>query len=156
MKISVSSVLPLPVALFVFVVCSCTSSVNTETPKTGKKKVGPGRIIATGDFSSTGCFHHYTGKLLLIQSGGNTFALMEIRENSPVEKELTKAQVISFDNFFKELKYLKEKDNCTTIDTYKVSYQNKTIKKSDGGCGWNGFYNLYRDLFNSDYISAFN
>lgn len=56
--------------------------------------------------------------------------------------KLNKLQIDSFYLFVKELKKIKERTGCTTVSVYVVKIDNATIKKTDGGCKWDGFFNL--------------
>lgn len=51
--------------------------------------------------------------------------------------------------FVKELETLDTKNNCSIIDSYKISIDGKIIQKTDQTCQWNGFERLKYALFYS-------
>ncbi len=74
-------------------------------------------------------------------------AKLEGYENTTLKAKLTSIQLDTFKMFFSELKGLNEENGCTTVSHYEVFYQNEVIRKTDGGCDWNGFEKLTNCLF---------
>lgn len=104
-----------------------------------------------------GCFVNMTEKIVIVKQGGKFIAnchtspgKMRLKvEGEKLEKTtvLTKENIDDFIKFETELKYLQENDNCTTTESYDFSSKYWNIKKVDGSCHWNGFYNLKKKLF---------
>lgn len=105
----------------------------------------------------SGCFVNTTEKIVIVKQGGKFIAgchtspgKMRLKvEREKLEKTavLTKENIDDFIKFETELKHLEENDNCTTTESYDFSSKYWNIKKVDGSCNWNGFYNLKKKLF---------
>ncbi|MBL7739986.1 MAG: hypothetical protein JNK14_12275 [Chitinophagaceae bacterium] len=142
---------------FLMIACSSSDESTPMREKKDKKASGPAKIIAKVEFSSLGCFHHRKSKLLILQKGEQSYVRIENDGKTPFEKELGNSQMVAFREFIRQLKNLRNSDSyCTTVDSYNVTYQSETINKDDASCAWKGYQALCNELFNSDYLSAFN
>ena len=70
------------------------------------------------------------------------------RKERPVSKSivLTEKNIKDFVRFENELNFAKD-GGCTTTDKYNIKGKYLTVQKTDGNCGWNGFYNLRKSFF---------
>jgi hypothetical protein len=102
-----------------------------------------------------GCFANTTEKIVIVKQKGKFIAsyftnkngkmkMVEKRERTAV---LTNENIEDFIRFENELNYLRERDNCTTSETYEVSSKYWNVKKVDGSCDWFGLDHLKKKLF---------
>jgi len=98
------------------------------------------------NFYSQGCFHN--NKEILSISKKNNLILAQLQANGKTKSvTLTATQLEAFKRFENELKVLKDSYGCTTTDTYVITGKNLSLKRTDGGCAWNGFYFLSKSFF---------
>ena len=105
--------------------------------------------IAKVNHSFSGCFGSETNKLTVYKESGSTFAKLEINGKVVRDIKLSTEQIETFNTFVDELSKLKEKEGCTTVEEYVVYTKSGTIRRTDGGCSWNGFSSLERGIFGS-------
>ncbi len=103
--------------------------------------------IAKIEFASSGCFHNEEYILRLVKRNNVLFADLKSEDGKQETTQLTDKQFEVFKEFFRELKKLKKRFGCTTIESYTVNYQDEVIKKTDEGCNWWGFQKLRKSLF---------
>ena len=108
-------------------------------------------IIATVDYSFSGCFSSGKGKLVLFKNGDITTAELTTTDQQKFTTLLTQPQIEVFKRFVQELKITDFSYGCTTQYEYVVHFENEVIKKTDGSCNWDGFSKLRKQLFNSSY-----
>lgn len=106
-------------------------------------------ILAKVDFSTSGCFYSEKSNLVLYKK--DSFIIADLIKSGKQRQsvKLNKLQIDSFYSFVQALKKIKEKNGCTTVSEYILKFDNETIKKTDGGCHWDGFRNLKLFLFES-------
>jgi hypothetical protein len=63
------------------------------------------------------------------------------------EKTLDADNIKTIRQFEFELSNVGERNGCTTVDNYTITYKKETTKVEDGGCAWNGDYYLKQNLF---------
>jgi len=119
--------------IFLFIISSCSNL------KTGE--------IARVDYSFSGFFGSERNRLLLYKQSGSTFAKLETNGKVVRTVKLSTEQIATFNSFVEALSKLKEREGCTSVEEYALYTQSETIKKTDGGCGWNGFAGLERNIF---------
>lgn len=105
------------------------------------------RIVARLDHTLSGCFASEMNQLTVYEEQGVTFAKLVKNGNYTRETKLTPEQLKDFQNVTNELRNLKERDGCTTVEDYILRIDGKTVKKSDGGCSWHGFHRVERKIF---------
>lgn len=91
-------------------------------------------------YNSQGCFHNES-VTLTIKRDNNKFYIIY----NDTKRLLSDSEVKRIQKFETELQSVKDM-GCTTVDTYVLEYRDKRIETSDGGCEWNGFYNLKKEL----------
>lgn len=123
--------------LIVFLIAILLSCKPTDTT-----------IIATVDYSFSGCFGDGKGKLVIHRKNDITTAELNTPDQKKFTTQLTEPQMEVFKLFVHELKTTDFSSGCTTQDDYIVRYENEVIKKTDGSCKWEGFSKLKKQLFN--------
>ena len=103
--------------------------------------------IATIDHKFYGCFAMGHNKLKVYKEANFVVARWERDGEEPLKVRLNRSQMDSLNNFILELKNLEEENSCTSVDYYHVINGNETIRKTDGGCSWDGFGRLITTLF---------
>lgn len=103
--------------------------------------------IATVSYDLAGCFGAEKNTLTIFRSETGLMAKLEGNDKSILRAKLTTMQLDTFELFVRDLKSLPEDIGCTTVSHYTVSYLNEVIRKTDGGCHWNGFNKLKDCLF---------
>ena len=103
--------------------------------------------IAVIDHRFSGCFGDSLDKLSVYKQNGKIVAILQTNGEEPRETTLTSSQLNNVEIFIDQLKDLKERDGCTTVESYFVVIRNKIIKKQDGSCSWDGFSQLVESLF---------
>lgn len=121
-------------SLVVFTILSSCSNLNKGE-------------IAKVDHSFSGCFGSEKNKLTLYEKSGSTFAKLETNGKVVRDAKLSNRQIEAFNKFVEELSKLKEIDGCTTVEEYILYIGTGTIRRTDGGCSWDGFSTLERDIF---------
>lgn len=141
------------VLLTTITACSDISATQSEivNPGTGAFRM-PLNVkfyneIARVNYSYFGCFGRDKFDLVIFEKSGLHYAAIESGENRTIEVRVSQAQLDSFDVFFRDLKYLSGKGDCTTSKYFLASYKNDTIQKSVADCFWNGFDRLQSILF---------
>jgi hypothetical protein len=91
--------------------------------------------------ASQGCFH----------SRSDAYTIKKSADGYSIEwkgrsKQLNDKDLEAIRRFEYELHYANS-DGCTTVDAYTVKYQGKETQTVDGGCDWDGFYNLEKKIF---------
>ena len=135
MKLSITLKLFL-IALFVCGVFSCTDKPNQ---------------IAKVNYDFSGCFGGGKSTLTIFKTDTNLMAKLEEYDTTILKAKLTTMQLDTFKMFVRDLKSLREENGCTTVSHYTVFYQNEVIRKTDGGCDWNGFDKLKDCLFRNPF-----
>ena len=107
--------------------------------------------IAKINYDFSGCFGGGKSTLTIFMSETSLMAKLEGYDKTIVKAKLTAMQLDTFKMFFRDLKSLREENGCTTVSHYEVFYQNEVIRKTDGGCDWNGFDKLKDCLFRSPF-----
>ncbi|MFT3911421.1 MAG: hypothetical protein QM737_18505 [Ferruginibacter sp.] len=103
--------------------------------------------VATIYHDYSGCFASGADTITLIKENENLFATIRSADMQFRRVKLNHQQIDTFNLFISELKKLKIESGCTTVETYRVYYQNELIKIRDGGCDWRGFSMLQNCLF---------
>lgn len=103
------------------------------------KKLKDNQIIF--NFESKGCFHT-TSDSMIIQNKNNTFFLI----NKGKIKELNQIDIDKLIRFESELYSIPQERNCTTTESYKIKFKNKTQEFINGNCSWNGWYDIKNEL----------
>jgi hypothetical protein len=106
-------------------------------------------IIATVDYSFTGCFGSENSKLLIYKTDNAIMAKLETKGfHRTYKRKINALQIDTLNIFIQKLRNLDEEGLCTTQEYYKVFIGNEIISKTDGNCDWNGFTKLKECLFN--------
>jgi hypothetical protein len=103
--------------------------------------------IAVIDHEFCGCFGYSRDKLTVYSNNGEFVATLNTIGQQSKRAKLNKSQVDFLNSFIWELRNLKEKSGCTTVETYTLIAQDTMISKEDGGCDWKGFDRLVNSLF---------
>ncbi len=111
--------------------------------------IGSTKQIAKLEYEFSGCFGSSKSTFTIYQKDSITVAKIVTDNKPPLESVLDQQKIERFNQFIKELKALKEEGGCTTVEYYKMQLKNEFIKKTDGGCDWEGFYHLQKELFNN-------
>ena len=109
--------------------------------------------IAIVNYSFSGCFASGKSKLVIYKKKDELFAEME-ENGEKLKAKLSNLQLDTFKTFFLSLKKLDDKSLCTTVEIYKVNYNNETIIRKNAGCDWNGFTQLTKCLFSDPFIQV--
>jgi hypothetical protein len=107
--------------------------------------------LAIIDFTSMGCFHHYSYKLTLLKKGDSAFARIDSAGNLKEERYISNKQLDTFKIFMKELGKIHNMGNCTTTQVYKITIDDMLINQVDGNCNWVGFGKLTYCFFKHQY-----
>ena len=108
-------------------------------------------IVATVDYSVSGCFSSGKGKLVISRKNDITTAELTTTEQQKFTAVLTEQQMEAFRKFVRQLKTAEFSYGCTTQYEYIVHFENEVIKKTDGSCKWEGFFKLRKQLFGNSY-----
>ncbi len=92
------------------------------------------------NFTSTGCFHSVK-EIMTIEKENDVYYVV-FKES---RKMLTSIDIKAIQKFEKGLTRAHDY-GCTTIDTYLITYDGRQQMISDGGCRWNGYYDLKKAL----------
>jgi len=103
--------------------------------------------VAKLDHSFTGCFGFEKNSIVLYEKAGSTFGKLEKNGRLVRKIKLSQEQISSFNSFVDQLRKLKEEDGCTSVEDYILYTKNETIKRTDGGCSWDGFNILQQAIF---------
>lgn len=128
------------VRLFFFVVILIAALLSFRVADT--------TIIATVDYSFSGCFSGGKGKLVISSKNDIITAELNTPDQEKITAVLTEPQMKAFRKFVRELKTSEFSYGCTTQYEYIVHFENEVIKKTDGSCKWEGFSKLKKQLFN--------
>lgn len=109
------------------------------------------KLIAKINYDFQGCFGGGKSSILIYQSDTSRIAKLEENGNIILKAKLSSMQIDTLKIFITELKKLDKKSGCTTIANYSVTYRNEVIRKTDGGCDWNGFDKLKDCLFRNPF-----
>jgi hypothetical protein len=118
------------------------------------------------NFQSQGCFHATFLKILISKEADDYVAqLYKVNWNYITKKKkttiqfrgdsllktatLTNKNIQDFIRFENELNFANT-GGCTTTDWYDIKSKYLNIKKTDGGCSWNGFYFLRKSFFGDE------
>lgn len=91
-------------------------------------------------FTSTGCFHSVK-EIMTIEKENDVYYVV-FKES---RKMLNARDIEAIQKFEKGLTRVKN-NGCTTVDTYLITHNGKQQMISDGGCRWNGYYDLKKAL----------
>jgi len=91
--------------------------------------------------NQTGCFHFTEDSLIVSRSAERFYIKYDQKEIL-----LNKEQIALLRKFEKHLLNLLDPAHCTSVDHYKLIYNNKIYSKNDGSCSWSGFDNLLINL----------
>ena len=127
--------------LFLIAFLACGVFSCTDKPKQ----------IAKVDYDFSGCFAGGKSTLTIIKADTNVMAELEGYDKTILKAKLTTTQLDTFKMFVRDLKSLREENGCTTVSHYTVFYQKEVIRKTDGGCDWNGFDKLKDCLFRNPF-----
>jgi hypothetical protein len=101
-------------------------------------------------FSSSGCFHQ-DREILIITRQNNRFiaklTTKTYKETKTKSATLNQAAIDAFKRFENEIRQVEDSYGCTTVDTYTIFCKSWAIKRTDGGCAWDGFYFLKKAFF---------
>jgi len=109
------------------------------------------QLVAKINYDFQGCFGGGKSSLLIYDSDTAIIAKLEEPGKAILKAKLSQAQIDTFQIFIRELKKLREESGCTTTSNYTVIYHNEVIRKTDGGCDWNGFDKLKDCLFRNPF-----
>jgi hypothetical protein len=133
-----------------FISCDSSTEHKTDsvTGETGlvEKKIKVTDIIADIDHDWSGCFSGGKNNLKLVYSNGKVKAVLTTGTTSQIAV-LDSFKMQSYYKFIKELRALDLTGLCTTTESYSVKTGFEIIRKTDGGCSWNGFNTLTTSLF---------
>ena len=127
--------------LFLIAFLACGVFSCTDKPKQ----------IAKVNYDFLGCFGGGKSTLTIFMTDTSLMAKLEGYDKTILKAKLTTMQLDTFKMFVRDLKSLREEMGCTTVSHYTVSYQNEVIRKTDGGCDWNGFDKLKDCLFRNPF-----
>lgn len=142
-------------------------------PCFAQTQTGPLQQLQNGEqlsieFSSLGCFHRYTYKLVItrkgpqwevsayssqenILQGGHFYYMFDDGYWFLQSRILNVSDLQKLTPFIEHLKKIKKPDNrwfsCTTIDNYIVRSKYLSFEATDGECQWNGFDHLIASWF---------
>jgi hypothetical protein len=112
------------------------------------------------DFSSRGCFHYFSERLVIVRGKDNFTAILEYdhfdttnydRKRAVLRRTMGSAHLAAFRRFENELQFVND-GGCTTTDYYDVVAGNEPKRKyTDGSCLWRGFYYLKQALLKEDH-----
>jgi hypothetical protein len=113
------------------------------------------------NFSSRGCFHFSSERLIIVRNKHEFTAIMESydpfdtavrkKKRQLVHRVMGPAHRAAFTRFENEIQ-LANDGGCTTVDYYEIIVGKEEAKKySDGSCLWRGFYFLTQALLKEDY-----
>jgi hypothetical protein len=97
-------------------------------------------------FTTYGCFNNDEETLYLTKKGAGFVASLVTPEKTKSVK-LDSSRIAAFIRFENEIRELKDVIGCTSVDTYLITIGTFTLKRTDGGCLWNGFRYLKKALF---------
>jgi hypothetical protein len=101
-------------------------------------------------FSSSGCFHQDRETLIITRKDKKYIAKLTTKtykETKTKSATLNQAAIDAFKRFENEIRQVEDSYGCTTVDTYTIFSKSWTIKRTDGGCAWDGFYFLKKEFF---------
>jgi len=107
--------------------------------------------IAKLTYQISGCFSSSKSTLTIYQQDSLTIAKIITDEHPPIEVVLTQNKMVKFNKFILELKELNDECCCTTVEYYTLQRKNELIKRTDGGCDWEGFSHLKKELFGTSH-----
>ena len=122
-----------------------TDSLTSETDLL-ENKFEKADIIADIDHNWSGCFGGGKNNLKLVNTNGKVKAVLTTDTSRQIAV-LDSFKMQSYYRFIKELKALDVTGLCTTTESYSVKMRFEVIRKTDGGCSWNGFSMLTASLF---------
>lgn len=123
-----------------------------------------GRTAASGKIAT--CFNNTLFKIIITKEGKSFLAkLCDVSLYHPKKKgmitiqyrggrilqkiTLTNKNLQDFLRFENELNFAFD-GGCTTTDSYDIKSKYLNIKKTDGGCSWEGFYYLRKSFFGDE------
>lgn len=112
----------------------CTDSLNQYSHNVFTEMVvGDSLVIHC---STVACFYDDFGgiKISVTKTSDGYSALVSGNRNGFFV--LSEKQKLGVLRFYNELLAIKDSDNCTTINTYNVTFKNKKTIRVDGGCKW--------------------
>jgi hypothetical protein len=104
----------------------------------------------TVSFYSSGCFHKERETLIITRHNNKFIAELKTenyKETKTRSVTLNQKAIEAFKRFENEIRQVEDSYGCTTVDTYEIISKSWTIKRTDGGCAWDGFYFLKKAFF---------
>jgi hypothetical protein len=101
-------------------------------------------------FASSGCFHQNREILIITRKGKEFIAKLTTKTYKKTKMKsaiLNQEAIDAFKRFENEIRQVEDSYGCTTVDTYTISSKSWRIKRTDGGCAWDGFYFLKKAFF---------